>query len=70
MLFAPIKQYNTGTLKIIFIMNAGVGIGVIILLIGMILLVGNITGWWPTFSYAGFFTMLFGGMITKFAKDN
>lgn len=29
-------------------MKAGAGIGAIILLIGMVLLIGNKTGWWPT----------------------
>ncbi len=51
-------------------MNAGAGIGAIIFFVGMILVIGNITGWWLTFPFAGFFTMLFGGFIMKLAKEN
>ncbi len=45
-------------------------IGVIIFIIGFILLIGNVSGWWPTVPYAGYITMLIGGLIARVGKDN
>lgn len=44
-------------------------IGAIIGIIGFILLVGKVSGWWPTFPYAGFITMGLGGLIMKISED-
>ena len=44
-------------------------IGAIILFIGIILLIGNVSGWWPTFPYAGFITMGLGGLVMKISED-
>lgn len=48
----------------------GTLIGIIILLLGIILLIGNVSGWWQTFPYAGFITMAIGSLIIKFTKDD
>jgi hypothetical protein len=48
----------------------GTVIGAIILIIGIILLIGNVTGWWPTFPYAGFITMGLGSLIIKISDDD
>jgi hypothetical protein len=45
-------------------------IGFIVLLIGFILLIGNVSGWWPTFPLAGFITMGLGALILKLSNDN
>lgn len=44
-------------------------IGMLILLLGFILLIGNVSGWWPTFPFAGFITMAIGSLIIKLTKD-
>lgn len=48
----------------------GAIIGVVILLFGIILFVGNVSGWWPSFPYAGFITMSIGLFIAKLSNDN
>ena len=45
-------------------------IGIIITIIGIILLIGNVSGWWPTFPYAGFITMALGVLVIKITKDD
>jgi hypothetical protein len=47
----------------------GTAIGALIVIIGFILLVGNVSGWWPTFPYAGFVTMGIGGLVMKLSDD-
>lgn len=48
----------------------GAIIGVLILLIGIILLIGNVSGWWPSFPYAGFIVMSLGSLIIKVSSDD
>ena len=48
----------------------GAVIGVIILIIGIILLIGNVSGGWPTFPYAGFITMALGSLVIKISNDD
>jgi hypothetical protein len=38
-------------------------IGTLVILVGIGLFIGNVTGVFPTFSYAGFITMGVGGLI-------
>ena len=45
-------------------------IGIILLFVGIILFIGNVSGWWPTFSYAGFITMAFGTLVIRNANDD
>ncbi len=45
-------------------------IGVVLLIAGIILLVGNISGWWPSFPYAGFITMALGTLVIKISDDD
>lgn len=47
----------------------GTTIGAVISIIGFILLIGNVSGWWPTFPYAGFLTMSLGGLVMKISSD-
>lgn len=44
-------------------------IGILIFLLVFILLIGNVSGWWPTFPFAGFITMGIGSLIIKLTKD-
>jgi hypothetical protein len=44
-------------------------VGVIFLVVGFILLIGNVTSWWPSFPYAGFITISIGGLILRAADD-
>ena len=48
----------------------GSAIGAIILIIGFVLLIGNVSGWWPTFPYAGFIAMAVGSLIAKVSNDD
>jgi hypothetical protein len=48
----------------------GSAIGVILVILGIILLIGNLTGWWLSFPYAGFITMSLGGLIMKISDDD
>lgn len=48
----------------------GALIGVIIFVVGVILFIGNVSGWWPTFPCAGFITMTVGGFITRVSTDD
>jgi hypothetical protein len=45
-------------------------IGLIILLIGLVIFIGNISGRWPSFPLAGFITMGIGSLIIKFSSDD
>jgi hypothetical protein len=45
-----------------------VGFGTLILLLGVGLLIGNITGLFPTFPFAGFIVMTVGGVIAGAAR--
>ncbi|MEP7237621.1 MAG: hypothetical protein ABI685_07145 [Ferruginibacter sp.] len=45
-------------------------VGVIFLIVGLILLIGNVSGWWPSFPYAGFITMALGSLIIKASEDD
>ncbi|MEO5685695.1 MAG: hypothetical protein ABIQ88_23810 [Chitinophagaceae bacterium] len=45
-------------------------LGALILLVGIILLIGNISGLWPSFPLAGFLTMSLGSFILKTADNN
>lgn len=45
-------------------------IGGIIIIVGFILLTGNVTGWWPTISYAGIITILIGWLIVKISDED
>jgi len=47
----------------------GTSIGAVISFIGLILLIGNISGWWPSFPYAGFLTIGLGGLVMKITND-
>jgi len=47
----------------------GTSIGAVISFIGLILLIGNIYGWWPSFPYAGFLTIGLGGLVMKITND-
>jgi uncharacterized membrane protein YkgB len=40
-------------------------IGILVILVGIVLLIGNLTGLFPTFPYAGFIVMFVGGLIAK-----
>lgn len=40
-------------------------LGVLIVIVGFILMVGNMTGIFPTFPFAGFITMFIGGLLTR-----
>ena len=44
-------------------------VGVIFLIVGFILLIGNVTSWWPSFPYAGFITMSIGGLVMRVADE-
>jgi hypothetical protein len=48
----------------------GAVIGIIILLIGIIFLIGNVSGWWLSFPYAGFIIMSLGLLIIKVSRDD
>jgi len=48
----------------------GALIGVIIFVVGVILFIGNVSGWWPTFPYAGFITMAIGGFIARVSNED
>jgi hypothetical protein len=48
----------------------GLIIGGLILLVGIILFIGNVSGLFPSYPYAGFITMSLGSIIIKIAKDN
>jgi hypothetical protein len=48
----------------------GKAIGLLFLVVGIILLIGNVSGWWPTFPLAGFITMGLGSLIIKIAGDD
>jgi uncharacterized membrane protein YkgB len=45
-------------------------IGGIIIIVGLILLIGNVTRWWPTISYAGTITIFIGWLIIKISDDD
>jgi len=47
----------------------GTSIGAVISFIGLILLIGNISGWWPSFPYAGFLIIGLGGLVMKITND-
>lgn len=49
--------------------SAATILGTLILVIGLILLFGNMTGMFPTFPYAGFIGMVLGGLIMKLGKN-
>jgi len=40
-------------------------IGGVIFVVGVLLLIGNMTGYFPTFPFAGFVFMLIGGWVSK-----
>ncbi len=48
----------------------GVVIGLIILIVGIILFIGNVSGWWATFPYAGFIVMSLGALIIRRSRDD
>jgi hypothetical protein len=48
----------------------GAVIGILFLIIGIILLIGNVSGWWPTFPYAGFITMSLGILIIRVSNND
>ncbi|MGN6353232.1 MAG: hypothetical protein ACTHLB_07560 [Parafilimonas sp.] len=48
----------------------GTFLGIVLLLIGIILFIGNVSGWWPTFPFAGFITMSIGAGIMRLANDD
>lgn len=44
-------------------------VGYVIWFLGALLFIGNVTGWFPTISYAGFVGMLLGAWINSAAKS-
>ena len=44
-------------------------LAILFYLVGVILLMGNITGCWATFPYAGFVFMMIGWLLGKLAKE-
>ncbi len=48
----------------------GAIIGLIILIVGIILFIGNVSGWWATFPYAGFILMSLGTLIIRGSRDD
>ena len=45
-------------------------IGGVVMFIGIILMIGNKKGWWPTLSFSGIITMLLGYIIIKVSNDD
>ncbi len=50
-------------------MNIPHVIGAIVFILGCLLFAGNVLGFLPTFSYAGFISMTIGGSIWKAGND-
>jgi sugar phosphate permease len=51
-------------------MNGGAIIGAIIFLVGLVLAIGNKSGWLVTFPFAGLITMVVGVIISKVTRDD
>jgi hypothetical protein len=45
--------------------SAAAVIGTLIIIVGFILMAGNITGLFPTFPFAGFIVIFIGGLVSK-----
>lgn len=45
--------------------SAAGAIGLVIFVLGILLLLGNVTGLFPTFPFAGFITMAIGGWVSR-----